>query len=182
MGSIIDLIYQTWITNTFFIKNLRMIGCIQTYMVKQRKIDPNTIRMREAKTMKDALMSFLEALKTRGLLNFIYFMEELNCFFSIPESKILRHLFMEDFTTRNTFFEWLHDLKEFIRRQMTTLDTSNVDCEIFTSSSELTSGGMDALFDSTSKQRIDGIFQYVIKLNNGHLYTVGTSERQTRYQ
>ncbi|KYN38165.1 hypothetical protein ALC56_07459 [Trachymyrmex septentrionalis] len=57
MGSIIDLIYQTWITNTF-IKNLRMmIGCIQTYTVKQRKIDPNTICMREAKTMKDALMS-----------------------------------------------------------------------------------------------------------------------------
>ncbi|KYN17801.1 hypothetical protein ALC57_09905 [Trachymyrmex cornetzi] len=46
MGSIIDLIYQTWITNTF-VKNVRMmIGCIQTYMMKQRKIDPNTIRMR----------------------------------------------------------------------------------------------------------------------------------------
>ncbi|EGI70786.1 hypothetical protein G5I_00413 [Acromyrmex echinatior] len=42
MGSIIDLIHQTWITNTF-VKNLRMmIGCIQTYMVHQRKIDPNT--------------------------------------------------------------------------------------------------------------------------------------------
>ena len=65
MGSLIDLIYQTWITNTF-IKNLRMmIGYIQTFMVKQWKIDPNTIRMREAKTMKDALMSFLDALKER---------------------------------------------------------------------------------------------------------------------
>ena len=78
--------------------------------------------------------------------------------------------------TRNTFFEWLHDLKEFIRRQMPTLNTSNVDCEIFTSSPELTSGGMDALFASTSKQRIDGISQYIIKLDNGHLYTVGTPE------
>ena len=115
MGSIIDLIYQTWITNTF-IKNLRMmIGCTQTYMMKQRKIDPNTIRMREAKTMKDALMSFLEALKTRGLLNSMYSMEKLNRFFSISESKVLRHLFMEDFMTRNTFFKWLHDLKEFLR-------------------------------------------------------------------
>ncbi|EGI67285.1 hypothetical protein G5I_04134 [Acromyrmex echinatior] len=87
-------------------KNLRMmIGCIQTYMVKQRKIDSNTIRMREAKTMKDALMSFLDALKIRGLLNSIYSMEELNRFFSTFESKVLRHLFIEDFMTRNIFFE-----------------------------------------------------------------------------
>ncbi|EGI58651.1 hypothetical protein G5I_13232 [Acromyrmex echinatior] len=85
-----------------------------TYMINQQKIDPNTIRMREAKTMKDALMSLLNALKTRGLLNSTYSMEELNHFFSTSESKVLRHLLMEDFMTRNTFFEWLHDLKEYV--------------------------------------------------------------------
>ena len=127
-----------------------MIGCIQIYMVNQRKVDPNTIRMKEAKTMKDALMSFLDALKTRGLLNS---MEELNRFFSTSESKVLRHLFMEDFMTRNTFFEWLHDLKEYVRCHMATLvDASNIDRENFASSGESTSSGsMDALFASTSK-------------------------------
>ena len=74
-----------------------MIGCIQTYMINQRKVDPNTIRMREAKTMKDALMSLLNALKTRGLLNSTYSMEELNRFFSTSKSKVLRHQLMEDF-------------------------------------------------------------------------------------
>ena len=127
-------------------------------------------------------MSFLEALKTRSLLNFIYSMEELNRFFSIPESKMLRHLFIEDFMTRNTFFEWLHDLIEFIRRQMPTFNTSNVDCEIFTLSPELTCGDMDALFASTSKQRTDGISQYITKLDNGHLYIVRTPEGQTGHQ
>ncbi|KYN12355.1 hypothetical protein ALC57_15468 [Trachymyrmex cornetzi] len=162
MGSIIDLIYQTWITNTF-VKNLRMIiGCIQTYMMKQRKIDPNTIRMREAKPMKDALMSFLESLKTRGLLNSMYSMEELNRFFSTREQS------------------------EYVRCQMTTLrdapnietlsDASNIDYEIFTSSAEVKSGSMNALFASTSKQQTDEISQYITKLENGHLYTVGTTE------
>ena len=67
--------------------------------------------------------------------------------------EVLRHLFMEDFMTKNTFFECLHDLKEFIKRQTATLiDAQNVDCEIFTSSPELTSGSMDALFALTSKQ------------------------------
>ncbi|KYQ47080.1 hypothetical protein ALC60_13907 [Trachymyrmex zeteki] len=184
MGSLIDLIYQTWITNTFFIKNLRMmIGCIQTYMLNQRKIDPNTIRMREAK-MKDALMSFLEVLKKKGMLNSIYSMEELNQFFSTPESKYLRSVFMEDFMTTNTFFEWLHNLKEFVKRQTSTsVNTSIVDCEIFTSSPELTpKGGMDALFASTSKQKTDGISQYVTKLDNGRLYTVGTPGGQTGHR
>ncbi|EGI57516.1 hypothetical protein G5I_14441 [Acromyrmex echinatior] len=142
-------------------------------------MDPNTIRMREAKTMKDALMSFLDALKTRGLLNS---MEELNRFFSTSESKVLRHLFMEDFMTRNTFFEWLHDLKEFIRCHMTTLiDALNVDREIFASSGESTSGSMDSLFALTSKQRTDGISQYITKLEHGHLYTVSTPEGQTEH-
>jgi len=87
------------------------------------------------------------------LLNSMYSMEELNRFFSTSESKVLRHLFMDDFMTKNTFFEWLHDLKEFVRRQTATLiDAPNVDCEIFTSSPELTSGSMDALFALTSKQ------------------------------
>ncbi|KYN09523.1 hypothetical protein ALC57_18361 [Trachymyrmex cornetzi] len=159
MGSIIDLIYQTWITNTF-VKNVRMmIGCIQTYMIKQRKIDPNTIRMREAKTMKDTLLSFLESLKTRGLLNSMYSMEELNRFFSTSESK------------------------EYVRCHMATLsDASNIDCEIFTSSVEVKSGGMNALFASTSIEQTDGISQYITKLENGHLYTVGTPEGQTGHQ
>ncbi|KYN21046.1 hypothetical protein ALC57_06593 [Trachymyrmex cornetzi] len=181
MVSIIDLIYQTWITNTF-VKNVRMmIGCIQTYMMKQRKIDPNTIRMREAKTMRD--VSFLESLKTRGLLNSMYSMEELNRFFSTPESKVLQNLFMEGFITKNTFFEWLHDPKEYVRCRMATLsDASNIDCEIFTSSAEVKSGGMNALFASTSKEQTDGISQYITKLENGHLYTVGTPEGQTGYR
>jgi len=136
--------------------------------------------MREAKTMKDALMSFLDALNTRGLLNFMYSMEELNRFFSTSESKVLRHLFMKDFMTKNIFFKWLHDLKEFVRRQTATfIDAPNVDCEIFTLSPELTSGGMDALFASTSKQITDRISQYITKLENGHLHTVGTPEGQT---
>ncbi|KYN09974.1 hypothetical protein ALC57_17912 [Trachymyrmex cornetzi] len=183
MGSIIDLMYQTWITNTF-VKNVRMmIGCIQTYMMKQRKIDPNTIHMREANTMKDALLSFLESLKTRGLLNSMYSMEELNRFFSIPESKVLQNLFMEDFMAKNTFFEWLHDLKEYVRCHMATLsDASNIDCEIFRSSAEVKSGGMNALFASTSKEQTDEISQYITKLENGHLYTVGTPEGQTGHQ
>ncbi|KYN12686.1 hypothetical protein ALC57_15139 [Trachymyrmex cornetzi] len=184
MGSIIDLIYQTWITNTF-VKNVRMmIGCIKTYMMKQRKIDTNTIRMREAKTMKDALLSsFLESLKTRGLLNSMYSMEELNRFFSTPESKVLQNMFMEDFITKNTFFEWLHDLKEYVRCHMATLsDASNIDREIFTSSAEVKSGGMNALFASTSKEQTDGVSQYITKLENGHLYTVGTPEGQTGHQ
>ncbi|KYN39375.1 hypothetical protein ALC56_06244 [Trachymyrmex septentrionalis] len=109
---------------------------------------------------KDALMSFLNALKTRGLLNSMYSMEELNRSFSTPESKVLR-----------------------VRRQRVTLiDTPNVDCEIFTSSPKLTSGGMDALFASTSKQKTDGISQYITKLENGQLYTVGTPEGQTGHQ
>ncbi|EGI69125.1 hypothetical protein G5I_02148 [Acromyrmex echinatior] len=153
--------------------------CIQTYMVKQRKIDPNMIRMRETKTMKDALMSFLDALKTRGLLNSMYSMEELNRFFSTSESKVLRNLFMEDFMTRNTFFEWLHDLKEFVRCHTATLiNAPNIDCEIFTSLAKLTSEGMDALFASTSKRQTDGTSQYITKLENGHLYTVGIPEGQ----
>ncbi|EGI66655.1 hypothetical protein G5I_04771 [Acromyrmex echinatior] len=155
MGSIIN--HQTWITNTF-VKNLRMmIGCVQIYIVNQRKIDPNTIRMREAKTMKDALMSLLNALKTRGLLNSTYSMEELNRFFSTSKSK------------------------EYVRCHMATLvDASNIGREIFASSGESTSsGGMDALFASTSKQQTDGISQYMTKLKHGQLYTVGTPEGQT---
>ncbi|KYQ50566.1 hypothetical protein ALC60_10343 [Trachymyrmex zeteki] len=88
--------------------------------------------------------------------------------------------------TTNTFFEWLHDLKEFVKRQTSTsVDTSIVDCEIFTSSPELTprgGGGMDALFASTSKQKTDGISQYVTKLDNGRLYTVGTPGGQTGHR
>ncbi|KYN09516.1 hypothetical protein ALC57_18363 [Trachymyrmex cornetzi] len=154
MGSIIDLIYQTWITNTF-VKNVRlMIGCIQTYMMKQRKIDPNTIRMQEAKTMRYALLSFLESLKTRGLLNSMYSMEELNRFFSTPESKVLQNLFMEDFITKNTFFEWLHDLKEYVRCHMATLsDASNIDCEIFTSSAELIRLDVYDIHDIKNKEK-----------------------------
>ena len=183
MGSIIDLIHQTWITNTF-VKNLRMmIGCIQTYMVHQRKIDPNTIRMREAKTMKDALMPFLNVLKTRGLLNSTYSVEELDRFLSTSESKVLHHLFMEDFMTRNTYFEWLHDLKEYVRCHMAILiDAPNIDREIFSSSGESTFGGMDALFASISKQQNDGISQYMTKLEHGQLYTVSTPEGQTGHQ
>ncbi|KYN13279.1 hypothetical protein ALC57_14542 [Trachymyrmex cornetzi] len=140
MGSIIDLIYQTWITNSF-VKNVR--------------------------TMKDALLSFLESLKTRGLLNSMYSMEELNRFFSTPESKVLQNLFMEDFITKNTFFEWLHDLKECVRCHMVTLsDASNIDCEIFTSSAEVKSGGMNALFASTSKEQTDGISQYITGISS----------------
>ena len=72
---------------------------------------------------------------------------------------------------------------EGVRRQRVTLiDTPNVDCEIFTSSPKLTSGGMDALFASTSKQKTDGISQYITKLENGQLYTVGTPEGQTGHQ
>ena len=94
---------------------------------------------------------------------------------------MLRHLFMEDFMTRNTFFEWLHDLKEYVRCHMATLvDASNIDRENFASSGESTSSGsMDALFASTSKQQIDGISQYMTKLEHGQLYTVGTPEGQT---
>ena len=183
MGSIINLIHQTWITNTF-VKNLRMmIGCIQTYMVHQRKIDPNTIRMREAKTMKDALMPFLNVLKTRGLLNSTYSVEELDRYLSTSESKVLHHLLMEDFMTKNTYLEWLHDLKEYVRCHMATLiDVPNIDREIFASSGESTSGGMDALFASTSKQQNDGISQYMTKLEHGQLYTVSTPEGQTGHQ
>ncbi|EGI58657.1 hypothetical protein G5I_13238 [Acromyrmex echinatior] len=177
---VFDETFMTWITN-MFVKNLRMmIGCIQTYMVNQRKIDPNTIRMREAKTMKDALMSFLNALKTRGLLNSTYSVEELDRFLSTSESKVLHHLFMEDFMTRNTYFEWLHDLKEYVRCHIATLiDAPNIDREIFASLGESTSGGMDALFTSTSKQQKDGISQYITKLEHGQLYTVSTPEDWT---
>ncbi|KYQ48097.1 hypothetical protein ALC60_12866, partial [Trachymyrmex zeteki] len=100
-------------------------------------------RMREAKTMKDALMSLLEVLKKKDMLNTIYSMEELNQFFSTPESKHLRSVFMEDFMTTNTFFEWLHNLKEFVKCQTSTsVNTSIVDCEIFTLSPELTPRGV----------------------------------------
>ncbi|KYN17405.1 hypothetical protein ALC57_10306, partial [Trachymyrmex cornetzi] len=66
---------------------------------------------------------------------------------------------------------------------MATLsDASNIDREIFTSSAEVNSGGMNALFASTSKEQTDGISQYITKLENGHLYTVGTPEGQTGYR
>ncbi|EGI65395.1 hypothetical protein G5I_06115 [Acromyrmex echinatior] len=173
---------ETWITNTF-VKNLRMmIGCIQTYMVHQRKIDPNTIRMREAKTIKDALMSFLNVLKTRGLLNSTYSVEELDRFFSISESKVLHHWFMEYFMTRNTYFEWLHDLKEYVRCHMATLiDAPNIDRKIFASSGESTSGGMDALFASISKQQNDGISQYMTKLEHD-LYDIHDIKNKEKRQ
>ena len=41
---------------------------------------------------------------------------------------------------------------------------------------------MDALFASTTKQKTDGISQYITKLDNSHLYTVGTPEGQTGHQ
>ncbi|KYN40078.1 hypothetical protein ALC56_05541 [Trachymyrmex septentrionalis] len=106
-------------------------------MVKQRKIDPNTIRMREAKTMKNALMSFLDALKTRGLLNSMYSMKDIESFLLYLREQNVKRL-------TNT---------------ATLIDAPNVYYEIFTLSSELTSGGMDALFASTSKQTTDGILK-----------------------
>ena len=41
---------------------------------------------------------------------------------------------------------------------------------------------MDALFASTTKQKTDGISQYITRLDNGHLYTVRTPEGQTGHQ
>ncbi|KYN11372.1 hypothetical protein ALC57_16475 [Trachymyrmex cornetzi] len=41
---------------------------------------------------------------------------------------------------------------------------------------------MNALFASTSKEQTDGISQCITKLENGHLYTVGTPEGQTGHQ
>ena len=91
-----------------------MIGCIQTYMVKQRKIDYDTYE--EGKDNEGCVNIFFGSVEDEKL-NSIYSMEEFNRFFSTSESKVLRHLFMKDFMTKNIFFKWLHDLKEFVRCQ-----------------------------------------------------------------
>ncbi|KYN30169.1 hypothetical protein ALC57_00372 [Trachymyrmex cornetzi] len=134
-------------------------------------------------------MSFLESLKTRGLLNSMYSMEELNRFFSTSESKVLRHLFMEDFMTKNTFFERLHDLKEYVRCHMATLsdasnietlsDAPNIDCEIFTSSAEVKSGGMKALFKT--ENTIFDIFPQRSKTDQSHASWVMTHHHGLRW-
>ncbi|KYN21090.1 hypothetical protein ALC57_06545 [Trachymyrmex cornetzi] len=166
MGSLFDLIYQTWTPHTLLIKNLKtMIGCIQTYMSNQRKIDPTTTRMREAKTMKNILIIFLELLKKKGLQNCTYSIEELNQFFSIVENKKLRQLFMEDILSMTTFFEWLRDLKEFIKNQPSTSTET-----------------IGTLFATTSKQKTDGIEQYITKLDNSRLHTVKTPEGEIGHQ
>ena len=88
MGSLIDLIYQTWIMNTFFYQKFEMmIGCIQTYMVKQRKIDLNTIRMKEAKTMKDALVFFSGSVEDERFAEFYLFYGRVESFFLYPREQ-----------------------------------------------------------------------------------------------
>ena len=74
-------------------------------MVKQRKIDPNTIRMREAKTMKNALMSFLDALKTRGLLNSMYSMKDIESFL----------LYLREQSVASFVYGRFHDEKYILR-------------------------------------------------------------------
>ncbi|EGI69399.1 hypothetical protein G5I_01869 [Acromyrmex echinatior] len=62
---------------------------------------------------------------------------------------------MEDFMTRNTYFEWLHDLKEYVRCHMATLiDAPNIDREIFASSGKSTSGAVSTSEGQTGHQLI----------------------------
>ncbi|KYN22481.1 hypothetical protein ALC57_05117 [Trachymyrmex cornetzi] len=113
---------------------------------------------------------------------------------------------MEDILSITTFFEWLRDLKEFIKNQpSTSTEISNVtisnqinqivdhgtsipqtvDRGIFIpTSSKLTDNNVniDTLFTTTSKQKTDGIVQYITKLDNSRLHTVKTPEGEIGHQ
>ncbi|KYN18782.1 hypothetical protein ALC57_08896 [Trachymyrmex cornetzi] len=106
----------------------------------------------------------------KNLQNCTYSIEELNQFFSMVENKKLRQLFMEDILSMITFFEWLRDLKEFIKNQpSTSTEISNVTI----------SNQINQIVDH---EKTDGIVQYITKLDNSRLHTVKTPKGEIGHQ
>ncbi|KYN08215.1 hypothetical protein ALC62_00802 [Cyphomyrmex costatus] len=117
IGSLLDLIDSTWIEHILIIKNLKAtLACIHVYMSKQSKEDSNTTRLKEAQTMKNALLMFNEFLKKKGCTNINYSTKELHRFLAMSENKPLRSMFMDIFISADNYFEWIKDLKESIKQ------------------------------------------------------------------
>ncbi|KYM96043.1 hypothetical protein ALC62_13293 [Cyphomyrmex costatus] len=68
--------------------------------------------------MKNALLMFIGFMKRKGFTNIKYSMKEFHRCLAMPENKFLRSLFMDTFISADTLFEWISDLKETIKRQI----------------------------------------------------------------
>ncbi|KYN05935.1 hypothetical protein ALC62_03127 [Cyphomyrmex costatus] len=183
IGSLLDVIHSTWIEHILIMKNLKAtLACIHVYMSKQSKEDSNTTRLKEAQTMKNALLMFNEFLKKKGCTNMNYSTKELHRFLAMSENKPLRSMFMDIFISADNYFEWIKDLKESIKRQVSTV------CEVLKRrvDAEASSdgiGGVETLFASAVKRsRTDGLSQYVTKLDNGRIYTARSPEMDTGHK
>ncbi|KYM97817.1 hypothetical protein ALC62_11492, partial [Cyphomyrmex costatus] len=91
-------------------------------------------------------------------------------------------LFMETFISADTLFEWISELKESIKRQVSTVPEASQKSVDEEASSD-GAGGVETLFASAVKRsRIEGLSQYVTKMDNGHLYTARTPEEETGHK
>ncbi|KYM99394.1 hypothetical protein ALC62_09897 [Cyphomyrmex costatus] len=183
IGSILDLIHSTWIQRILLIINVKAtLACIHVYMSKQPKEDCNTIRLKEAQTMKNALLMFIEFMKRKGYTNMKYSLKEFHRCLAMPENKSLRSLFMDTFISADTLFEWISDLKETIKRQISTVSEAS-QRTVDEAASSNGAGGVETLFASAVKRsRTDGLCQYVTKLDNGRLYTARSPEEETGHK
>ncbi|KYN00819.1 hypothetical protein ALC62_08502 [Cyphomyrmex costatus] len=162
IGSMLDLIHSTWIQRILIIINLKAtLACIHVYMSKQHKDDCNKTRVKEAQTMKTALITFIEFMKRKGLTNMKYSMKEFHRCLAMPENS---------------------ELKESIKRQVSTVSEASQKSVDEEASSD-GAGGVETLFASAVKRsRIEGLSQYVTKMDNGRLYTARTPEEETGHK
>lgn len=169
--STLNLLRELWNVNKSILQNFKVvIGFLQFYTLNQGKIDPNTVRMREARVMKDALVSVLDVWKKkrkRGSSTACS-LEELNIF--LIEEKLLAVL-SEDIMMENTFRQWLEEFKGYTSRR----PTLRVDATTLKAPS--VGDGLNALFNGSTFKEEDTderLPQYISKLENGRLHTVRT--------
>lgn len=170
--STLNLLSEIWNSNKSMLQNLKVaVGFLQFYSMRQGKIDANTVRMREARVMRDAVVSVIDALKKkkrRGPSACSF--EDLHVF--LIEEKLAAVL-SEDVMLENTFNEWLEDFKEFSSRR-TTLRT---DATATKSTSVVVGEALNALFSGVQHKEEESderLPQYISRSENGRVQTVRT--------
>lgn len=167
--STLNLVNELWNSSKSMLQNLKLImGFLQSYAINQGKVDPKHVRIREAKVMKDALASVVDAWKKkrRRGCSAACSLDEFNIF--VVEEKLAATL-SEDIMMENTFTEWLEDFKVYVNRR----PTLRVDTAAKSSSGD----GLNALFGASNfceEVTDERVSQYIIKLENGRVHTVRT--------
>lgn len=169
--STLHLLTEVWNSNKSMLQNLKVaIGFIQFYSMHQGKIDTNTVRMREVRVMRDALVSVIDEWKKKKRKEpSACSLKDLHIF--LIEEKLAAVL-AEDIMLENTFNEWMEDFKEFkSRRAISRADATS------TKSASTSGEGLNVLFSGVyfkEDEFDERLPQYISRSESGRVQTVRT--------